>query len=219
MTLGSSINRTSCPPATTDAEVRGHPGCQASELLVMRSASLVAFGALSIGIVIGAGYTRSAISPAVALPCHGSARAMVRLELLFGTARPERPPVSDQEWASFLDTEVTPRFPAGLTVLRGPGQWRGSDGPGEGAIQHAGNLARANPPNRRRNRGHTVCLQAKVRSGERDARRQRLMRLVLKPNRRSEERLDHLSAVNVGAPGLTGLTRSWARARRRMVLS
>jgi len=94
----------------------------------MRSASLVAFGALSIGIVIGAGYTRSAISPAVALPCHGSARAMVRLELLFGTARPERPPVSDQEWASFLDTEVTPRFPAGLTVLRGPGQWRGSDG-------------------------------------------------------------------------------------------
>jgi hypothetical protein len=24
--------------------------------------------------------------------------------------------------------EVTPRFPAGLTVLQGPGQWRGSDG-------------------------------------------------------------------------------------------
>jgi hypothetical protein len=32
------------------------------------------------------------------------------------------------EWASFLDTEVTPRFPAGFTVLRGPGQWRGQDG-------------------------------------------------------------------------------------------
>jgi hypothetical protein len=53
---------------------------------------------------------------------------MVRLELLFGTSRPNRPPVSSEEWASFLDAEVTPRFPAGLTVLRGPGQWRGSDG-------------------------------------------------------------------------------------------
>jgi hypothetical protein len=109
-------------------EVRGHSGCQALELLAMRNASLAAFGALAIGIVIGAGYTRSAISPAAALPCNSSARAMIRLELLFGTARPKRPPVSDQEWATFLDAEVTPRFPAGLTVLRGPGQWRGRDG-------------------------------------------------------------------------------------------
>jgi hypothetical protein len=35
---------------------------------------------------------------------------------------------SEQEWTLFLDSEVTPRFPEGLTVLSGAGQWRGSDG-------------------------------------------------------------------------------------------
>jgi hypothetical protein len=94
----------------------------------MRIAHLVTFGALSVAIAVGAGYTRSAVSPAVAVSCQSSARAMVRLELLFGTSRPDRPPVGDEEWASFLDTEVTSRFPSGLTVLEGPGQWRGSDG-------------------------------------------------------------------------------------------
>ena len=27
----------------------------------------------------------------------------------------------------FLDTEITPRFPDGLTVLNGAGQWQGED--------------------------------------------------------------------------------------------
>lgn len=53
---------------------------------------------------------------------------MARLEMLFGTSRSHGAPVTDEEWARFLDTEVAPRFPAGLTVLRGPGQWRGNDG-------------------------------------------------------------------------------------------
>jgi hypothetical protein len=55
-------------------------------------------------------------------PAHGAGRAAVR------TGAPTAPPVSDAEWAAFLDGEVTPRFPAGFTVLSGPGQWRGSDG-------------------------------------------------------------------------------------------
>jgi Protein of unknown function (DUF3574) len=53
---------------------------------------------------------------------------MLRTEMLFGTARPDGGTVSDDEWARFLEAEVTPRFPAGLTVLRGLGQWRGGDG-------------------------------------------------------------------------------------------
>jgi hypothetical protein len=53
---------------------------------------------------------------------------MARLEMLFGTSRTEGPSVTDEDWISFLNTEVTPRFPAGLTTLRGSGQWRGSDG-------------------------------------------------------------------------------------------
>ena len=36
--------------------------------------------------------------------------------------------VDDAEWDTFLADTVTPRFPDGLTVLDGSGQWRGSDG-------------------------------------------------------------------------------------------
>jgi hypothetical protein len=39
--------------------------------------------------------------------------------------------VSDAAWAAFLAGVVTPRFPAGLTVLDGSGQWRQ---PGSGRI-------------------------------------------------------------------------------------
>jgi Protein of unknown function (DUF3574) len=53
---------------------------------------------------------------------------MTRLEMLFGTARQYSPPVSNDEWAAFVDAEVTPRFPDGLTVLQGPGQWRDRNG-------------------------------------------------------------------------------------------
>ena len=95
----------------------------------MRTATLLAFAALSMAMLVGADYTRLAAGSAFpGLSCRGPARAMARLEMLFGTSRAQGLPVSDEEWASFLDSEVTPRFPAGFTVLRGPGQWRGSDG-------------------------------------------------------------------------------------------
>ena len=95
----------------------------------MKSASLLALAALAFGIALGTEYTRLAAGSGAPAPsCRGSARVMARLEMLFGTARPHGPPVTDEEWALFLDSEVTPRFPDGLTVLRGPGQWRGSDG-------------------------------------------------------------------------------------------
>lgn len=32
--------------------------------------------------------------------------------------------VSDEQWRLFLEKEVTPRFPAGLTVVEARGQWR-----------------------------------------------------------------------------------------------
>jgi hypothetical protein len=95
----------------------------------MKPISLFAFGVLSVGIAIAADYSRSAaVAPALTLSCRAPARAMTRLEMLFGTARPNGPPISDGEWTAFVDTEVTPRFPDGLTVLRGPGQWRDRDG-------------------------------------------------------------------------------------------
>ncbi len=49
------------------------------------------------------------------------ATAWVRTELYFGAVAPEL-------WSRFLAEAVTPRFPAGLTVLDAQGQWRGRDG-------------------------------------------------------------------------------------------
>lgn len=60
--------------------------------------------------------------------CPASAKAMSRLELVFGTARRDGPPVGDEDWRAFLDAEITPRFPSGLSVLEANGQWRGDDG-------------------------------------------------------------------------------------------
>ena len=47
--------------------------------------------------------------------------AWIRTELYFGR-------VADDDWKTFLEGTVTPRFPAGLTVLDAQGQWRGKDG-------------------------------------------------------------------------------------------
>lgn len=52
----------------------------------------------------------------------------VRAELYFGTTQDDGFPYSEEEFIDFLDREVTPRFPAGLTLLTGLGQWQGSDG-------------------------------------------------------------------------------------------
>lgn len=53
---------------------------------------------------------------------------MARVELLFGASRADGRAISDEEWRGFLDAEVTPRFPDGLTVLSGDGQWRNPAG-------------------------------------------------------------------------------------------
>ena len=90
----------------------------------IRLAHSLALLTLAVGIAVGAQFTESSS----AATCPSSAEVMGRLELLFGTARPRGPAITDEEWASFVDAEVTPRFPAGFTVLRGPGQWRGRDG-------------------------------------------------------------------------------------------
>jgi len=50
-----------------------------------------------------------------------------RTELFFGTAKPDGA-VTEEEFLAFLDTEITPRFPDGLTLLKGDGQFRGEDG-------------------------------------------------------------------------------------------
>ncbi len=52
-------------------------------------------------------------------------------ELFFGLEEGGRL-LSDAEWTGFVDTEVTPRFPDGLTVWDARGQWR----PPHGTLTH-----------------------------------------------------------------------------------
>ena len=51
-----------------------------------------------------------------------------RTELYFGLSRADGPNVTEAEFQAFVDEVVTPRFPDGLTLLSGAGQFRGSSG-------------------------------------------------------------------------------------------
>ena len=53
---------------------------------------------------------------------------MRRIELIFGLARKGRNEIGEEEWVAFLERVVTPRFPDGLTVFQGQGQWRSPAG-------------------------------------------------------------------------------------------
>ena len=44
--------------------------------------------------------------------------------MYFGLDRKKGLPISNVEFGEFLDERVTPKFPDGLTVLNGYGQWR-----------------------------------------------------------------------------------------------
>lgn len=63
-----------------------------------------------------------------ARPSNGT--GWVRSELYFGVGeeqgagdRPQSDTISEAQWRAFLDKEVTPRFPDGLTVFDTYGQW------------------------------------------------------------------------------------------------
>ena len=43
-------------------------------------------------------------------------------------ARANGPDVSREDWDAFVDAEITPRFPDGLTWFEGRGQWRSPSG-------------------------------------------------------------------------------------------
>jgi Protein of unknown function (DUF3574) len=58
----------------------------------------------------------------------GPTDVWTRTELFFGSAQPDGSSVSEQEFRQFLDREVTPRFPDGLTLFVGLGQFRHQSG-------------------------------------------------------------------------------------------
>jgi hypothetical protein len=51
-----------------------------------------------------------------------------RTELFFGSAKPDGSTVTEEEFRLFLGQQVTPRFPDGLTLVVGLGQFRDVSG-------------------------------------------------------------------------------------------
>lgn len=87
-------------------------------------------GVLVLGLVAGCAMQPAAPAGAVlqgdaAHPA--STNGWVETRLYFGLGRVDKPEsgVSEQAWRAFLDQEVTPRFPDGLSVIDVYGQWQG----------------------------------------------------------------------------------------------
>ncbi len=80
------------------------------------------FTALLIAVAVSgcAGSTSSS--------CPAGLKTMMQAELFFGRAIAGGGQVGEEDWRHFLDEEVTPRFPDGLTVQDASGQWRSSGG-------------------------------------------------------------------------------------------
>ena len=90
-----------------------------------RTRALLAGAALLLAAVPTAGATLAEADSSA--PERGT--PYVETRLFFGTARPDGgPAVTDRQFTAFVDSEVTPDFPDGLTVQSGRGQWRDASG-------------------------------------------------------------------------------------------
>jgi hypothetical protein len=63
----------------------------------------------------------------VAPACPAGESRVRTAQLYFAGARPPAPALTDAAFTRFVDREITPRFPHGLTVLDGGGAWRGDE--------------------------------------------------------------------------------------------
>ena len=70
----------------------------------------------------------TACSGTRALSCPEGTERWVEYQLFMGRGGPGGEIVDDASWDDYLGQAVTPRFPDGLTVVDGRGQWRGPDG-------------------------------------------------------------------------------------------
>jgi hypothetical protein len=65
------------------------------------------------------------VEPAPACPA-GQERLRTA-QLFFGRNVGAQPSVTEADFRKYVDEELTPRFPDGLTVMDGDGQWRGPE--------------------------------------------------------------------------------------------
>lgn len=61
------------------------------------------------------------------IACHAPLKPMLEIDLMFGRNIGDHLGVGEQDWSDFVQAEITPRFPEGLSVLDVQGQWQDSD--------------------------------------------------------------------------------------------
>ena len=71
--------------------------------------------------------TAKSAAPSPAPACGGN-QSYGQTQLFLGRSIPGGGTVSEADFATFLDLEVTPRFPAGFTVIAAQGQYRDAGG-------------------------------------------------------------------------------------------
>ncbi len=95
--------------------------------IVLTIGALVASPAPVLAQAEAQAQERTMIRRPIPLAARNGSLNFARTELFFGTAKPGGV-VTDEEFFAFLDQEITPRFPDGLTLLKGDGQFRGESG-------------------------------------------------------------------------------------------
>ena len=61
------------------------------------------------------------------IACRADQKASAVVEMMFGRKIGDRIAVTNAAWARFVDREITPRFPEGLSVVDAAGQWLDPD--------------------------------------------------------------------------------------------
>lgn len=101
-------------------------GCARDSATAPASANSSAPGLLAVS-------AQNSASPTLAGdPAHpGQTQGWVDTKLYFALGLADHPEqgVSEAAWRAFLDTQVTPRFPSGLSVVDVYGQWQGKKSP------------------------------------------------------------------------------------------
>jgi hypothetical protein len=95
----------------------------------LRFASIVLAGVLLSGCMASVAPATATLQGDVAHPAQTQGWVDTKLYFGLGLVGDPASGVSEQRWRDFLDTEVTPRFPDGLSVVDVYGQWQGKGQP------------------------------------------------------------------------------------------
>lgn len=138
--------------------------------LALRVRALALLPALMLAQPTMAADTTAALQGDAARPAQ--AQDWVRSELYFGVGeqdgdaqRAQTQVITPAQWLAFLDAEVTPRFPDGLTVFDAYGQWAFRDAPAPNRLRTKVLVVLHEDTVQRRNDIEAIRLAWKQRTG------------------------------------------------------